>query len=211
MTTTTGRNRANVMTGTPELDKLGGYFFVGKSLRDAEKFPKNQKEDADAIKERFSMESGGFISKDGIKLHIEASKEKVYDFHGDLVASPESEFAGTIQAKFLESTNATVLKLLFGEENVEITEESIHVRHRGRDEETTSSILFDLKGKGGNRRRVFADEVVADKVGEITYTKSGLIEYDATLDLYKDVTDSAAHEWIGPKGETAPVPDSEAS
>ena len=78
----TGRNRRNVMTGAPDVRYSGG-FFIGKPAQDSTKFPKNAAEEASTVVERLGLESGGYITSDGVSESEDRSTEKILDWNLD--------------------------------------------------------------------------------------------------------------------------------
>ena len=75
----TGRNRRNVMTGAPDVRYSGG-FFIGKPAQDSTKFPTSAAEEASTVVERLGLESGGYITSDGVSESEDRSTEKILDW-----------------------------------------------------------------------------------------------------------------------------------
>lgn len=200
----TGRNRRNVMTGAPDVGISGG-FFIGKSTHAPEDFPTNALEPAADVVARLGLESGGYITSDGVSESEDRSTEKILDWNLDVIDIVETDYGLTLTTTFAEAANAAVLRFLYGDDNVEVTETGVYVR-KGSRVMDNHAIMFDLKGKGDARGRGFADEAQVSSIGEISYTKSGLIQYNATIDVLNDVTGTYLHTWFDngavPEGPT---------
>ena len=190
----TGRNRRNVMTGAPDVRYSGG-FFIGKPAQDATKFPKNAAEEASEIVERLGLESGGYITSDGVSESEDRSTEKILDWNLDVIDIVETEYSLQLTVTFAEAANAAVLKFLYGEENVEVTDTGVYIKKKSR-EMPSSAIMFDIKGKNGAKGRAYGDECQVASIGEVAYNKQGLIQYEATIDVMNDVTGTYLHTWL---------------
>ena len=190
----TGRNRRNVMTGAPDVRYSGG-FFIGTPAQDAEKFPTSATEEASEVIERLGLESGGYITSDGVSESEDRSTEKILDWNLDVIDIVETEYSLQLTVTYAEAANAAVLKFLYGEENVEVTETGVYIKKKSR-EMPSSAIMFDIKGKNGAKGRAYGDECQVASIGEIAYNKQGLIQYEATIDVLNDVTGVYLHTWM---------------
>ena len=190
----TGRNRRNVMTGAPDVRYSGG-FFIGTPAQDADLFPTSATEEASTVIERLGLESGGYITSDGVSESEDRSTEKILDWNLDVIDIVETEYSLQLTVTFAEAANAAVLKFLYGEENVEVTESGVYIKKKSR-EMPSSAIMFDIKGKNGAKGRAYGDECQVASIGEIAYNKQGLIQYEATIDVLNDVTGTYLHTWL---------------
>lgn len=197
----TGRDRANVFTGAPDVSVSGG-FFIGKPVLDPSLFPKNATESAAEVAERAGLTTAGYISNEGVTETENRSTEAIRDWNNDVIEYVESEYGIQLTTTFAEAANADVLKAIYGAENVEVTEGSVHVRKGSRPTETVG-LMFDIKGKGGRRGRAFAAEATVSTVGEISYIKNGLIQYNVTIDVLNDATGAYLHTWFDTSGDGA--------
>lgn len=202
----TGRNRRNVMTGAPDVRYSGG-FFLGKPAQDPAQFPSNALEPVEDIIERLGLDSGGYITSDGVAEAEDRSTEKILDWNLDVIDIVETDYSLQLTVTFAEAANAPVLRFLYGDENVEITEDDegnpngVYIR-KGARQLDNAAVMFDIKGKGGAAGRAYADEVQVASIGEITYNKQGLIQYNTTIDVLNDVTGTYLHTWLTQRGVT---------
>ena len=200
-TTEVGRNRNNLMVGAPNVDKFLGYFLIGDVVTDDSLLPKNASEAKADIAKRLNSATAGFITSDGISEAEDRSTEKILDWNLDVIDVVTTDYSLQLTVPFAESANASVLKFLYGEDNVVVSETGTYIKQTS-DDLPRRSIMFDLKGKNGTVGRVFAAEAAVSAKGEITYTKSGLITYQATIDVFPDAAGVYLHKWLGEKATT---------
>ena len=150
------------------------------------------------VVERLGLESGGYITSDGVSESEDRSTEKILDWNLDVIDIVETEYSLQLTVTFAEAANAAVLKFLYGEENVEVTEGGVYIKKKSR-EMPSSAIMFDIKGKNGAKGRAYGDECQVASIGEIAYNKQGLIQYEATIDVMNDVTGTYLHTWLDRK------------
>lgn len=199
----TGRNRSNVMTGAPDV-RFSGGFWIGRSTYDSSKFPTSETEDPQDVAERMDMSSAGYITSDGVAESEDRTTEKILDWNLDVIDVVETDYGLQLTVTFAEAANAEVLKFIYGEDKVTVTPTGVYVKKGSRDLEDRC-IMFDIKGKGGAKGRGFADVCQVASIGEITYAKAGIIQYQATIDVLTDVTGEHMHTWLGKRGATPPT------
>ena len=200
----TGRNRANVMTGAPDV-RFSGGFWIGPAVTDPDMFPTDATTAPNVAAEAAGLTTAGFITSDGVTESEDRSTEKILDWNLDVIDVVETDYGLQLTVTCAESANADVLKFIYGEENVTVTEPTadvpgqVHIRKGSRELEN-GAVMFDIKGKGGAAGRGFGAEVQVQSVGEITYTKSSLIQYPLTIDVLNDVTGTYLHTWLTQRG-----------
>ena len=200
----TGRTRANVMTGAPDV-RFSGGFWIGPAVTDPEKFPKDATTAPNTAAAAAGLKTAGFITSDGVAESEDRSTEKILDWNLDVIDVVETDYGLQITVTCAEAANADVLKFIYGEENVTVTPASgdtpfsVHIKKGSRELEN-GAIMFDIKGKGGAAGRGFGAEVQVQSVGEITYTKASLIQYPLTIDVLNDVTGTYLHTWLTQRG-----------
>lgn len=189
-----GRNRSKVMVGAPEV-KYSGGFWIGEPVYEQSLFPTGADQDGKEAAAKFGAVTAGFISQDGVNENIESSTEKILDWNLDVIDVVETEFGATLTVTFVEAMNAAVLKFIYGDENVKVTEDEVYIQKKAGTK-PTKSVMFDLKGKNGAKGRGFAAEAQVSNVGEIAYIKGDLIKYETTIDVLNDVTGTYLHTWF---------------
>lgn len=175
------RNRANVLVGAPDVNASGGAL-IGDVVKDASLYPVDA---TAALNEGLGMEPAGFISEGGITKTVNRTTEKIRDWNRDTVIVVETEHDVTLSLTFLESANATVLKAIYGDENVVIDGQKIQVMDAAG-ELPHKSLAFEMRGGEGKKARLFAGDAQATNVGDITFTKAGLIQYQVDFECFGD-------------------------
>lgn len=183
MAETTGRNKSNVFSGAPNIKVIGGAS-IGVANPALDAYP------TDALtqyKDALSLKPAGYIGEDGISKTVDKSTEKIKEWGGDTVMTTQSDHSVMLKLTFMEAANADVLKMLYGDDNVEIdaTTKAITVRETS-DESPHRSIAFDINGGGGSRIRVFAPDVQVTSISDVTYSRKDVIKYEAELECFPD-------------------------
>lgn len=186
-----GRNRANVLVGAPDVSASGG-FWIGKVVTDEALFPKNA---TDEWNPGLEFVTAGFISEDGVTKSVDKSTEKIKDWNLDVVIVVTTEHDVKLSVTFLESANADVLKMIYGDDNVIIDGDDIHVRETS-DDPPHRSIGFDIKGQADARARGFAADVQVTTAPEVTFVKKDIIKYEVELECFSDVTNAKFHQFM---------------
>ena len=184
------RNRANVLTGAP--DAVSGYFFAGPVMTTEAEFPTDA---TSALP--VSLKSLGYVGEDGVSKTVNRSTEQIRDWNLDLVAVVTSEHSVQLQATFLESANAEVLKIIAGDDNVivDAVAGTVHVKETA-DDLPHRAVAFEIKGNGDTSARVFSADSQASAIGDVTFAKAGIISYQVTFECYADVSGAKLHTFF---------------
>lgn len=173
------RNRRNVLVGAPDIEASGG-ITIGPVPTDSKNFPTDVDADLQADLEHAPA---GYISEEGVTKTVDRSTEKIKDWNGDTIIITQSDHSVTLQLTFMEGANAEVLKMIYGENNVKeaggvitLVENADELPHR--------SIGFAIKGGNGSKILVFAPDVQVTSVGDVSYVRSDVIKYQATLECF---------------------------
>lgn len=200
---TNGRNRANVFTGAPDVSISGG-FFIGPAALDPEKYPKKPDEDLKALATTLGLTSAGYITKDGTKKNESRSTEKIQDWNLDVIDIVETEYGLQLTTTFAEAANGAVLKAIYGAENVHVEDGFVHIAEGSRVQDDIA-ILYAIRGKGGKRGLGFAPVAQISSIGEISMTKSSLIQYECTIDVLSGLDGKYMHTWLATGAVKAPA------
>lgn len=173
------RNRRNVLVGAPDVTASGG-ITIGPVATNPEKFPTTTTAPLDTS---LAHKPAGYVSDDGITKTVDRDTEKIKDWNGDTIIITQSDHSVTLQLTFMEAANADVLKMIVGEDNVTESGDTITVVDNS-DELPHRSINFDIKGGGGSKIRVFAPDVQATEVGDISFVRADVIKYEVTLECF---------------------------
>lgn len=173
------RNRRNVLVGAPDVQAAGG-ITIGPALKTSENFPTDASKELDSSLEHVAA---GYVSEDGVTKTVDRSTEKIKDWNGDTMVITQSDHSVTLQLTFMEGANGEVLKMIAGENNVTVSGNTVRVVDNA-DELPHRSLAFYIKGGNGARILVFAPDVQVTEVGDVSYVRSGVVKYQATLECF---------------------------
>lgn len=173
------RNRRNVLVGAPDVQAAGG-ITIGPALKTSDNFPTDASKELDASLKHVAA---GYVSEDGVTKTVDRSTEKIKDWHGDTMVITQSDHSVTLQLTFMEGANGEVLKMIAGENNVTVSDNTVRVVDNA-DELPHRSLAFYIKGGNGARILVFAPDVQVTEVGDVSYVRSGVVKYQATLECF---------------------------
>lgn len=173
------RNRRNVLVGAPDVQAAGG-ITIGPALKTSENFPTDASKELDASLKHVAA---GYVSEDGVTKTVDRSTEKIKDWNGDTMIITQSDHSVTLQLTFMEGANGEVLKMIAGENNVTVSDNTVRVVDNA-DELPHRSIAFYIKGGNGARILVFAPDVQVTEVGDVSYVRSDVVKYQATAECF---------------------------
>ena len=167
----------NVIAGIPD---VAGGFWVKDLITDREAYPSkdtNLKEDG--------WTPVGFISEDGVTEANERDTEKVKGWGGDTIRVLQNEHTQTFTFSFYELGNPEVLKLIYGDDNVTVSDD-------GTVEITQNSKVLPHKSfcievlDGDKKIRKFIPDGQITETGELQMTHSAVMGIEATLEAFAD-------------------------
>jgi len=146
----------------------------------------------------------GFIGEDGFTQAEARDTEKKKAFGGSVVKVLQTDYSVTIQFAFLESTNAEVLKSIYGADNVTVgtaeDDEEIVVR-KNKKQSPHASWIIDVVDGDGLIRTVVPDGQITE-VDDIVKVHSDTIAYTVTMECFEDANGDNVLEYIA---QGAPV------
>ncbi|MGN0126076.1 MAG: IPT/TIG domain-containing protein [Rhodococcus sp. (in: high G+C Gram-positive bacteria)] len=128
----------------------------------------------------------GNVGESGIVRSVARDVQKKKNFGGKTVATMQNDYTETYQLTLLDDYNGTVLKSVFGEENVvinvdgfpEVVDSSAAVLPRGM------YVIDTLDGERRLKRKVLFDAQVTT-VGDITEVHTDTVEYQITIEVFE--------------------------
>ncbi len=144
---------------------------------------------ADAFKEL------GFVSEDGVTNTNSADTEDIYAWGGTPVLTTQKEKSDEWKLTFIESLNPEVLKTVYGDDNVTVSDKNITVK-ASTAELGASVYVIDMVLKGGALKRVVIPAGSIAEVGDIVYKDDEAIGYELTLKAADDGTGNTHYEYI---------------
>lgn len=145
-------------------------------------------------------DSFGYVSEDGLTEGSERSTSKIKAWGGDVVKIVQDEHSVTYKLALIESTNATVLKAVYGDANVTVTP-ATELAPAVVKVNVTGDVLphkrwaFEIKD-GDARIRISVPDGQVTETGEITYADGDVIKYDITIEAFADANGVKATKWI---------------
>lgn len=135
----------------------------------------------------------GLVGDDGLRPSGERTSSPIYDWGGDLIASPQENHSTAFQLKLYAAHDPDTLKEVFGAENV-ITIDDLTIV-----EETGSPLgihpwMFDMRD-GDKRVRIVAPEAQVTSITEGPFVRNALQSFDITLSCYKDAAGKKAYRY----------------
>lgn len=138
----------------------------------------------------------GYITDEGLKNNDTVNPEKVKAWGGDVVLITKNGKEDTFAFSLMESKNANTLKFIYGENNVTISNDEIHVQSKdiGPDEYV---VVIDMILRGGTAKRIVIPDGQVQELGEVSYVDNDAIKYPVTISAMQDSTGTSHHEYIG--------------
>ena len=183
-------NTSNVTTGKPK--KTGAIFMapLGTTLpTDA----------STALNSAFACL--GYASEDGVTNNNSPESESVKAWGGDVVLNTQTEKPDEFTFTLIEAMNAEVLKMVYGDDNVTVTEatttagEQIAIAANSA-EQVERAFVIDMLLKGNALKRIVIPKGKVTEVGEITYTDEDAVGYETTLSCAADDSGNTHYEYI---------------
>lgn len=169
---------ANVITGKPKV--TGGIRYA----RGVTEFPT----DATTALVADWLDAG-YVNSDGLVQTIDASDEKIIAWGGDVVKIVRTEHSVSYVFTLIESRNADALKLMFGEENVEVTASGISVNLKAG-MVPRASFTFDMADE--KDVRVLVKDGQPSLSGDVNFVDADVISYPITVEAFPDAEGTKA-------------------
>ena len=183
-------NSANVTTGKPV--KTGAIFMapVGTTLPTDASSTLNS-----------AFVHLGYASEDGVTNNNSPDNEAIKAWGGDVVLNTQTEKPDEFTFTLIEAMNANVLKMVYGDSNVTVTEATSSVGEQiaiaaNSGEQVERAFVFDMLLKGNALKRIVIPKGKVTEIGEISYTDEDAIGYEVTLSCSADATGNTHYEYI---------------
>lgn len=149
----------------------------------------------------------GFIGEDGFTQSESRDTDKKKAFGGTTVKVVQNDYSVTLQFAFLESTNADVLKAVYGEDNVVIgtaEDDNEIVVHKNKKQSPHAAWIVDVYDGDALIRTCIANGQITE-VDDIVKVHSDLIMYTVTMECFEDANGDNIVEYIA-VGEAVTTP-----
>lgn len=178
-------NANNVTTGKP---KVGGAIYrapIGTELPTDATTALNV-----AFKEM------GYVSDDGLTNANSPDTDSIKAWGGDTVMVVQKGKEDTFKGTFIEALNTEVLKMVYGDKNVEgDLSTGITVKANAEEAESFAYVIEMILRNKTLKRIVIPSAKVSD-IGDITYSDEDVIGYETTLSASPDSTGNTHYEYI---------------
>lgn len=189
---TTANTATNVSTGKP---KVAGSIY--RALRTAGlTIPTDATTALDA-----AFKCLGYISEDGLKNNGSIDSDSVKAWGGDTVLNFQKGRADEFGFKLIEVLNEEVLKAVYVDANVTVTEatssapKSIAVAVNNADQPEAVWVV-DMVMRGNNPKRIVIPYGKITDVAEITYKDDEAVGYDVTMKASADGSGNTHYEYM---------------
>lgn len=168
--------------------KVNGYVFaapVGTPL------PTTTNESLNA-----AFKDLGFVSEDGFKIGNSFNGGvEVKEWRGNTVYNHPGSKSETASLKYIEALNIEVLKVIYGPDNVTVTNGEVHIASDA-DGAKPMSYVVDIEQRGGRLRRVVLPDATITSLGDIVFKNNEAVGYDVTLGLSLGANGTTHDEYI---------------
>lgn len=137
----------------------------------------------------------GFVGEDGYSYNITRDSTDIKAFGGDTVANAQSDYMEELTVTLLESSNADVLRTVFGDDSVTVAGDTVTVA-RSKKALPRKVYVVDTVGQDGGFRRLSLPVAQVTGVGEVVYVHTDVIKYQLTIKAYPDTAGNCSYEHI---------------
>lgn len=188
---------SKVLIGLAEQSATTGAISQGEVV---ETIPTTMDE---ALAAAASFTSAGYVSEDGLSLSTDYSTTDVKEWNGATVRKLLESFDGTLSWTYIQVDADSCIQA-FGEENVDIDGDKIHIK-LGSHLPEAKSWCFRMKD-GDKRIVIFVPRGQVTAVDEISFMATEVIGFPITLSCYDDGTGESIHIFIEDSSEPGPTP-----
>lgn len=129
----------------------------------------------------------GGVSDSGVTKTQGRDVQKIKDYGGDVIATPQSDYSNTFKVTFVESSNLEVLKVVFGAGNVTATANGFIVDENSDPLPKSVFIVDHLLGAEGVTRQIAAI-AQPTSIGDTVYLHNDIVKYEVTFEAFPFVS-----------------------
>lgn len=143
----------------------------------------------------------GYISDDGVTNTNSITSEKVKAWGGDTVLTTQTEKEDIFGFKMIEVLNEDVLKAVYGDSNVVVTEASgsnpkkVAVSVNSK-EQPECAWVIDMILRGDKVKRIVIPDGKITEVGDINYKDNEAVGYDVKVTALRDSSGNTHYEYM---------------
>lgn len=187
-----GNLASNVTAGKP---KISGAIYkapIGTTL------PTSTTASLDA-----SFTCLGYVSDEGVSNDNSPESSTIKAWGGNTVLALQTDRPDTFTYALIEALNEDVLKVVYGENNVEVNGNGeIHVKARA-DQLEAHSWVIDMVLRDNRAKRIVIPEGSLTNLATITYNDTDAVAYGITITATPDANGDYHHEYIAGESEVS--------
>lgn len=185
-----GNNASNVTAGKP---KIGGAIYCAPL---ATTLPTSVSE---ALTGFTCL---GYVSDAGVANDNSPASQTVKAWGGDTVLNLQTDRPDTFKLTLLETMEAEVKKVIYGEDNVEVDDETGDITVKVTSEELPGhAYVIDMALKDGAKQRIVIPEGRISALDTITYADSSAVGYGITINDIPDEDGVYHYEYLSKSAE----------
>jgi hypothetical protein len=131
----------------------------------------------------------GWVSEDGVMNSIRREVTRHKAWGGDTVKTTQDNYEESFKLALLETT-AAVLGVIYGEDNVVETADTLSVMHSSLMLKRQSFVIEFIDGDSTGR--IVIEDGLVVELEDVQYSHKELLSYGITVDVYKPADGSAA-------------------
>lgn len=145
------------------------------------------------------FKSMGYISDDGVTNENARETDEVKAWGGDTVLYPQTSKTDKFSMAFLDTKDVNVLKVIYGENNVEGTlATGITVKVNAEELEEAAWVI-DMVTTDGDPKRICIPRGTVSEIGEISYKDGEAVKFEVTLSCLPDSEGNTHYEYLKKK------------
>ncbi len=143
----------------------------------------------------------GYVGEDGVTNNNSAESDNIKAWGGAVVMTTQKEKKDTFKFNLIESLNADVLSMVYGDSNVEGTlDAGIKVTANAKELDSAEYVI-EIILRGGVAKRIVIPEGKISELGDIIYKDDELIAYEITITALPDDNGNTHYEYIKKSGD----------
>ena len=185
-----GNNASYVSTGKPKT--TGGVYVAPKGTVVSD--------DPTSALDPEVFTHLGFVSEDGLENTNDMETSEIKTWEGLVAYRSQNGFTDAFKFALLESENINVLKTVYGENNVTLTDNGDIKVKVGAGDPEEKVWVFELSLRNGLAKRIVVHTGAVTSREAITYNASDAIKYGLTVTAYADSNGDTHYEYQEKEG-----------
>lgn len=137
----------------------------------------------------------GFVSDDGLTNSNSPESDNIKAWGGKTVYTVQSDRVDKFKATLVESLNEDVLKFVYGDSNVTVTDGKVAVK-AGSEDLGSHAFAIEVAMANGALKRIVIPSGKLTDLGDITYKDDELVGYEVTITALPDDSGYNHYEYI---------------